>query len=99
MHPVKCIDLLVASLMAQHEGPSLRQFVKQHVRSWTTNAMKVSVTWGHGQPIRCEVLEFEPNGDFLLFAAQYRLNMKTNKYETVRVPSPPIGMKSSPPHH
>ena len=85
--------------MAQYEGPSLKKFVKQHVRRWTSNAMDVSVTWGYGQPIKCEVREFEPVGDFLLFGTQYRFNLGTNQYETVRVPSPPIGMKPSSLHH
>jgi hypothetical protein len=54
--------------------------------------MTVDVTYGHGRPIMCEVQEFEPYGDFLSGHFQYRLNLVTNQYETVRVPSPPIGM-------
>ena len=84
--------------MVQHERKNLLQFVKKHVRRWTTNSMNVSVTWGYGLPINCEVREFEPEGDYLLLHSQYRLSMETNKYETVRVPSPPIGMISSPFH-
>ena len=53
--------------------------------------MTVSITWGYGLPIKVDVKEFEPKGDFLLLQSQYRWSMATNNYETVRVPSPPIG--------
>lgn len=54
--------------------------------------MTVSITWGYGLPIKVDVKEFEPKGDFLLLQSQYRWNTTTNKYETVRVSSPPLGM-------
>lgn len=81
--------------MAQYEAANLIQFVKRHVRRWTHNAMIVSVTWGYGRLIKCEVQEFEPNEDFLSLHFQYRWSMMTNRYETVRVSSAPIGMISS----
>ena len=91
MHPVIHTNLVSANLMAQHEAENLRQFVKRHIQGWTRNTMTVSVTWGYGLPIKIDVKEFEPKGDFLLLQSQYRWSMVTNKYETVRVPSPPIG--------
>lgn len=94
MHPVIDIDLILANLMAQHESENLLQYVKQHVQEWTRNTMTVSVTWGYGRPIKVDVNEFKPKGDFLLSHSQYRWNMVTDKYETVRVPSPPIGRTS-----
>lgn len=54
--------------------------------------MVVYVGWGHGKLIRCEVHEIEPEGDHLLSQNQYRPNLETGELETVRVPSPPIGM-------
>lgn len=56
--------------------------------------MVVHVGWGHGNLIMCEVHEIEPEGDHLLSQNQYRQNLKTGELETVRVPSPPIGMMS-----
>lgn len=94
MHFIKHIDILIDSLMAQYDPANLRQFVKRHIRHWTRNAMDVKVTWGYGRSITCEVLEFEPKGDFLSLQSQYQWSMMTNKYETVRVPSLPIGMIS-----
>lgn len=92
MHLVGHTDFFIASLMAQHKEVQLCHFARQHVRSWTKNNMTVFLTWGNGQPIKCEVQEFEPQGYFSLGQPQHRLNLVTNKYETVWVYSPPIGM-------
>ena len=94
MHFIKHIDILIESLMTQYGAANLIQFVKRHIRHWTRNAMIVNVTWGYGGSIMCEVREFEPNGDFLSLQSQYQWSMMTNKYETVRAPSLPIGMIS-----
>lgn len=91
MHPVIRVNLVSANLMAQHEAENLVRFVKRHIQAWTRNTMTVSITWGYGLPIKVDVKEFKPKGDFLLLQSQYRWSMATNKYETVRVPSPPIG--------
>lgn len=53
--------------------------------------MTVFVTWGHSQPLRCNVQEIIPEGDHLCFQNQYRLN-SVEKYDLVRVPSLPLGM-------
>lgn len=54
--------------------------------------MTVSVTWGHGIRLKCEVQEIEPEGDCLMFQNQYKFNTATNKYDRVLMPSPPLGM-------
>lgn len=83
---------MAASLLDQHRPENLRTFARQHIRRWMDNSMVVYVGWGHGKSIRCEVHEIEPEGDHLLSQSQYRPNLKTGQLETVRVPSPPIGM-------
>lgn len=54
--------------------------------------MIVFVTWGYFRPIKCDVTEIESRGPSLLFQNQYRLNLSTQQYDLVRVPSPPLGM-------
>lgn len=85
-------DLIAASLLEQHHPDNLRKFASQHIRRWMDNSMVVYVGWGHGELMQCEVHEIEPEGDHLLSQNQYRLNEETGEYDTVRVPSPPIGM-------
>lgn len=85
-------DLMAASLLDQHHPDNLRSFARRHIRRWMENVMVVYVGWGHGKPIQCEVNEIEPEGDHLLSQNQYRPNLETGELETVRVPSPPIGM-------
>ncbi|KAL8960602.1 MAG: hypothetical protein Q9193_002722 [Seirophora villosa] len=41
---------------------------------------------------RCDATEIESNGPSLCFQNQFRLNLATDKYELVKVPSPPLGM-------
>lgn len=50
------------------------------------------MTWGYGQPIKCNVNEIEPNGESLLYQDQYKLNLETDQYELDKVPSPPLGI-------
>ncbi|MCJ1261157.1 hypothetical protein MMC22_001021 [Lobaria immixta] len=87
---------LPASLLDQHDQENLRKFARQHIRRWMENFMIVYVGWGHGDLIRCEVHEIEPEGDHLLLQNQYRPNPETAELDTVQVPSPPIGMMCMP---
>lgn len=82
----------LASLAEQNDGEKLRSFAVQHVRRYLNNHMTVSVTWGYFEPIECNVTEFEAAGMNLLFANQFRLNSATNRFENVKIPSPPLGM-------
>ena len=54
--------------------------------------MTVHVTWGHSRDILCEVQEIIPEGDYLCFQNQYKLNLATNNYDRVLTPSPPLGI-------
>ncbi|KAL8709093.1 MAG: hypothetical protein Q9220_006114 [cf. Caloplaca sp. 1 TL-2023] len=81
-----------ASLADQHDPKKLRSFASTHVRRWLDNRFLVWVTWGHFRPFKCEVTEIEPAGATLLYQDQNRLNLDTNQYDLVSVPSPPVGM-------
>ena len=83
-------------LLEQHTVDQLKAFCNEHVKMWTGNRFVVLVTWGHGRAIKCEVEEVEPRDETLLFQNQYRLNEATSRYELMRIPSPPIGMKLLP---
>ncbi|KAI4093175.1 MAG: hypothetical protein LQ344_003002 [Seirophora lacunosa] len=81
-----------ASLAEQHDPEKLRAFAKERVRQWLDNHMTVYLTWGYFRPIKCDATEIESNGPSLCFQNQFRLNLATDKYELVKVPSPPLGM-------
>ncbi|KAL8952427.1 MAG: hypothetical protein Q9222_001662 [Ikaeria aurantiellina] len=82
-----------ASLAEQHDIEKLRSFTRTHVRRWLENHFLVWVTPGLFRPFKCEVTEIEPVGATLLYQDQNRLNLSTNQYDLVSVPSPPVGMK------
>ncbi|KAL8855525.1 MAG: hypothetical protein Q9178_007845 [Gyalolechia marmorata] len=83
-----------AILAEMHDPNKLRDFTATRVRVWLENRFTVSITWGYGiPPIKVEATEVEPIGDSILFQNQYRLNLTTNQYELVRVPSPPLGIE------
>ncbi|KAL8843545.1 MAG: hypothetical protein Q9170_000049 [Blastenia crenularia] len=81
-----------ASLARQHEPEKLRAFAAKRVHRWLDNHMTVYLTWGYFRPIKCDVTEIVSNGPSLLLQNQYRLNLATDQYELVQVPSPPLGM-------
>lgn len=82
-----------ASLAEQHEPEKLRAFALKRIYRWLDNHMTVHLTWGYFWSIECKVTEIEPNGHSLLLQNQYRLDLTTNQYNLVHVPSPPLGMQ------
>ncbi|KAL8655040.1 MAG: hypothetical protein Q9210_001131 [Variospora velana] len=85
-----------SSLAEQHDPEKLRAFARQRVHRWLDNHMPVHLTWGYGRPIKVDVTEIESIGTSLLLQYQYRLNLVTNQFELVKVPSPPLGMVLMP---
>ncbi|KAL8717358.1 MAG: hypothetical protein Q9225_005392 [Loekoesia sp. 1 TL-2023] len=81
-----------SSLAEQHELEKLRAFASKRVYRWLDNHMTVYLTWGYFRSIKCDVTEIESNGPSLLHQNQYRLDLMTNQYDLVHVPSPPLGM-------
>ncbi|KAL8992302.1 MAG: hypothetical protein Q9169_007207 [Polycauliona sp. 2 TL-2023] len=82
------------SLAEMHDTHKLRAFAVTHVRCWLQNRFDIYVTWGHDfRPIKVAVTEIEPVGTRLLIQNQYRLNLSTNQYDFVQVPSPPLGIQ------
>ena len=82
-----------ASLLDQHQVAAIKTFCRARVLMWTKNQLTVHVTWGHGRPIVCDVEEFEPLGDSLLYQNQYKKDLKTGSLDFVKTTSPPLGMK------
>lgn len=77
-----------------HEPNKLGAFAAKSVRRWLDNHFQVYVTWGHKfHPIKFVATEVESIGDRLLYQNQYRLNLVTNQYDLVQVPSPPLGIQ------
>lgn len=58
--------------------------------------MVVYLTWGYYRHIKCDATEIESRGPNLLQQNQFRLNLATNRYDIVTVPSPPLGMVLMP---
>ncbi|KAI4167570.1 MAG: hypothetical protein LQ343_007109 [Gyalolechia ehrenbergii] len=81
-----------AILAEQHDPQKLRAFASNRVNRWLDNHMTIYLTWGYFRNIKCDVTEVESNGPSLLLQNQYRLNLETNQYDLVQVPSPPLGM-------
>ncbi|KAL8729488.1 MAG: hypothetical protein Q9166_004736 [cf. Caloplaca sp. 2 TL-2023] len=81
-----------ASLAGQHDPEKLRAFASTHVHRWLDNHFVVFVTWGYFRPIKVDATEIEAVGTTLTVQNQYRLNLTTNQYDLVQVPSPPLGM-------
>lgn len=87
-------DFIPASLAEIHEPNKFNALAAKSIRRWKDNHFEVYVTWGHGfQPIKFAATEIESIGDRLLFQNQYRLNLITNQYDLVQVPSPPLGIQ------
>ncbi|KAL9605098.1 MAG: hypothetical protein Q9219_000032 [cf. Caloplaca sp. 3 TL-2023] len=83
----------LAILAEQHEPEKLRAFASKRVHRWLDNHMTVYLTWGYFWPIKCDVTEIQANDSSLLLQNQYRLvDLKTDQYNHVQVPSPPLGM-------
>lgn len=85
-------SFIPASLAEQYDPQKLRTFASARVDRWLDNYMTVYLTWGYFRSIKCDVTEIESKGPSLLFQNQYRLNLETNQYDLVSVPSPPLGM-------
>lgn len=83
---------ILASLFDQHQVATIKEFCRARVYEWTGNQLTVYVTWGYGRPIKCDVQEFKPWGDSLLYQNQYRKDLNTGILSLVRTPSPPLGM-------
>ncbi len=77
-----------------HEPNKISAFAAKSVRRWLDNDFQVYVTWGPKfHPIKFVATEVEPIGERLLYQNQYRLNLVTQKYDPVQVPSPPLGIQ------
>ncbi len=83
---------MLASLLDQHQVAAIKEFCRARVYEWTGNQLTVYVTWGYGRPIKCDVQEFKPWGDSLLYQNQYKKDLNTGILSLVRAPSPPLGM-------
>ena len=81
-----------ASLLNQHGVTAIKAFCRAHVYEWTENRLTVHLTWGYGALITCDVEEFKPLGNSLLYQNQYKKNLETGGLDLVRSPSPPLGM-------
>lgn len=82
----------LASLAEQGDPEKLSALAKKRVRRHLHNHMVVELTWGYFRPIKCNATEIEPVGGNLLLQNQFRLDLATNRYDVVKVPSPPLGM-------
>lgn len=77
-----------------HEPDKITAFAAKSFRRWLENHFQVDVTWGSKfLEMKFDVTEVEPIGDGLLYQNQFRLNLVTNQYDPVRVPSPPLGIQ------
>ncbi|KAL8905824.1 MAG: hypothetical protein Q9207_002395 [Kuettlingeria erythrocarpa] len=85
-----------ASLAEQGDPEKLCALAEKWVRRHLDNHMVVELTWGYFRPIKCHATEVEPLGPNLLLQNQFRLDLATNRYDAVTVPSPPLGMVMTP---
>ena len=84
--------MATASFLDQHQIAAIMDFCRARVCNWTGNQLTVFVTWGYGRPIKCDVQEFQPQGDSLLYQNQYKKDLVTGNLKLVKAPSPPVGM-------
>ncbi|KAL8764298.1 MAG: hypothetical protein Q9184_000003 [Pyrenodesmia sp. 2 TL-2023] len=84
--------IFIPGLAEQDDAEKLCAFARKRVRRYLDNHMVVYLTWGYDRPIKCDATEIEPVGSNLLQQNQFRLNLATNRYDVVTVPSPPLGM-------
>ncbi|KAL8783394.1 MAG: hypothetical protein Q9213_004653 [Squamulea squamosa] len=81
------------SLAKQQDPEKLFAFASTSVHRWLDNHFAVLLTWGYYRPIKVDATEIEAVGTNLLVQDQYRLNLATNQYERIQVPSLPLGMQ------
>lgn len=85
---------LPESLVGQYEPENFRVFTKTHVRHCTDNYFDIFVTWSERfRAIKIAVTEMEVIGNTLRIQNQYRLNLTTNQFELIQVPSPLLGLQ------
>ena len=80
-------------LTSAHEKRVLRDFVDQHIQSWSKNGIIIHLECARDlPPIKCEVQEFQPKTWELLRQFQYVTDARTGQTERQATNSPPLGM-------